>query len=66
MGAANAATISNMARNGLLHRSTMRKEMGDDGVRGLFHGFPEELKITAVMCTMYMAPATRKYNNTAL
>ena len=40
--------------------------MKDDRARGLFHGFPEELKITAVMCAMELAPATRELNNAAL
>ena len=40
--------------------------MKDDRARGLFHGLPEELKITAVMCVMELALATREQNNAAL
>ena len=60
-----AAAISDMARNGFLDRPTTKKEMSGKKT-SLFHDLPEELQITAMMCAMEEAPATRESNNNAL
>ena len=51
IGMASAAAISNMARNGFLERPTTNKEMSDNKT-SMFHDFPEELQITAIMCAV--------------
>lgn len=56
-----AAAVSDMSRNNFLTRPTTKKTISK-GERGLFHGLPEELKITAVMAAMEDAPATRQSN----
>jgi len=66
IGMANAAAISDMARNGFMHRPTTAEEMRSATGHGLFHGLPEELQITAVMTAMEQAPATRDSNNRAM
>jgi hypothetical protein len=53
-----ATAVSDMGRNGFLNRP-MKK--GDE--LGMFHGLPEELQITAVMCAMEFAPATQQSNS---
>ena len=69
----NAATVSDVARNGLLnrdgtkkkinHATTSTKKKQKDKKRGLYHGLPKELLITILMMCMEDAPATRKQNN---
>ena len=59
---ASAAAISDINRNGFLDRSPI----DDDTATGMFHGLREELQLTAVMCAMEFAPATRQANNDAL
>jgi hypothetical protein len=66
IGMANAAAISDMARNGFISRPTTNKEIASGNCHGLFHGLPEELRITAMMTAMAMAPSTRETNNHAL
>ena len=67
IGVANAAAISDMARNGLMHRPTTAEEMRSTTGHGLFHGLPEKLQITAVMTAMeHQALATRESNNHAM
>ena len=47
IGMCNAAAISDMSINGYLSRPTTKKDL-KEGNRGLFHDFPEELRLTAV------------------
>lgn len=56
-----AAAVSDMSRNKFLSRPTTNNEISNNK-RGLFHGLPEELKITAVMTAMEDAPITRQSN----
>ena len=56
------AAISDLTRNGFLKRPATKKDF-EEGIRGLFHGLPDELQITSVMCAMEMAPETRETNN---
>ena len=65
IGMSSAATISNMARNGFLDQPTTNKEMSDNKT-SLFHDFSEELQITAIMCVVQEASATRQSNNDAM
>ena len=60
-----AAAVSDMSRNEFFFRPTTKNEISNDK-RGLFHGLPEELKVTAVMTAMEDAPATRQSNNASL
>ena len=57
-----AAAVSDMDRNNFLSRPTSKKDMAENK-RGLFHGLPEELRITSVMAAMEDAPETRQSNN---
>ena len=66
VGMAAAAAISDLKWNGFLKRLTTKKEMKEGKAHGLFHGLPEELKITALMCAMEMAPATHDNDNREL
>ena len=66
IGMANAAAISDMARNGFLSRPSCNQDLESGEGRGLFHGLREGLKITAVMAAVDMAPQTRESNNAAL
>ena len=69
----NAATVSDVARNGLLNRDGTKKQINQstnitmkkqkDKKRGLYHDLPEELQITVLMMCMEDAPANRKQNN---
>ena len=51
IGIASAADISNMARNVFLDRPTTNKEISDKKTI-MFHDFPEELYITAIVCAV--------------
>ena len=62
IGMCNAAAISDMSRNGYLFRPTTKKDL-KEGNRGLFHDFPEQLRLTSVMSAMEDAPVTHKANN---
>jgi hypothetical protein len=66
IGMANAAAVSDISRNGFLHRPVTKKELKKPDAHGLFFGLREELKMTAVMAAMEMAPATRERNNRAV
>ena len=48
IGMCNAAAIVNLSRNGCFSCPTTKKEL-KEGNRGMFHDFPEELWLTAVM-----------------
>ena len=61
IGMAKSDYISGMARNGFLYRPTKNKDMSDKKT-SLFRDFPEELNITAIMCKVKEAPATRQQN----
>ena len=56
-----AAAISDMCRNGFLHRPTGAK--GDNKPRGIFHEFDDALRHAIVKVAMRDAPATRERNN---
>ena len=62
---ANDDAIINMARNGFVDRPTINSEMNDKK-KSLFHDFPEEFQITAIMCELQEAPVTRKSNKDAM
>ena len=62
---ASASDISNIARNGFLERPTTNNYMSDKKT-SLFHDFPEELQITAIMCEVREDPATRQSNIDAM
>ena len=51
IGMASATAIRDMARNGFLGQHTTNKEMSDKK-KILFHDFPEEFQITAIMCAL--------------
>ena len=69
----NAATVSDVAINGLLNFDVTKKQINratastkkkqKDNKRGFYHGFPKELHITLLMMCMEDAPTTRKQNN---
>ena len=65
IGMCNAAAVSETARNGFLSRPLSKKDIENDD-RGLFHGMPEELKVTLIMVAMEDAPETRQNNSEAL
>ena len=65
IGMASADAISDMARNGFLDRPTTNKEMSDKK-KCMFHDFPEELQITAVVCAVKEAPAKRHSNTNGM
>ena len=56
-----AADISDMACNGLLDRPTTNKKISDKKT-GIFHYFPYELKITAIVCAVHEYLYTRQTN----
>ena len=56
---ASNADISDMPMNGFLYQPTTNKDMSDKKT-SLFHYFTEELQITAIMCAVQEAPATRQ------
>ena len=51
IGMASAAAIINMAKNGFLDQPTTNKDTSNKKT-SLFHDFPEELQITAIMCAV--------------
>ena len=61
IGMASAADIRNMARNIFLDQPTTNMDMSDKKT-SLFHDLPEELQITAIMCTVQEAPNTIQSN----
>ena len=73
IGVSNAATVSDVARNGLLNRDGTKKQINHatnftkkkqkDKKRGLYHGLTKELQITLLIMCKEDAPATRKQNN---
>ena len=65
IGMANAAAISDMARNGFLDRPTTKKEMSSSKT-SLFIGLLEELQLTVIMTVVEEAPTTRQSNTDAL
>ena len=60
-----ADAISDMARSGFLGRPTTNKDISDNKTR-LFHDSQEELHITAIMCALQEATATRQSNIDAM
>ena len=65
IGMASADDIIVMARNGFLDQRTINKDTCDKKT-SLFHYFLEELQITAIMCAVQEAPATRQLNIDAM
>ena len=65
IGMCNAADISNMSINWCLSRPTTNKDLKEVN-RGMFHDFPEELWLTAVMAEMEDAPVTHQAKNQSL
>ena len=76
VGMSAAAAVSDVSRNGFLHRGVIKKEIkrpttrkktkAKERKRGLYHGLPKELQITLFMMCMEDAPKTRKSNNNDL
>ena len=62
IGMCNATDISDMSRNGYLSRPTTKKYL-KEGNRGMFHDFPEELRLTAVTAAMEDTPFTHQAKN---
>ena len=58
IGLANAAAVSDMQQNGYLKRPNL-----ENNEVSLYFGLPEELRITAIMTAVKLAPAVRKSNN---
>ena len=58
IGLANAAEVSEMQRNGYLKRPNL-----ENNEVSLYFGLPEELRISATLMTVKLAPAVRKFNN---
>ena len=58
IGLANAAAVSDMQHNGYLKRPNL-----ENNEMSLYFGLPEELRITATMTAVRLAPAVRKSNN---
>ena len=65
IGMASADAISNMASNGFLHQPNTNKK-NIDKKTSLFHDFPEELNITAIMCAVQEALDKRHSNTNAM
>ena len=65
IGMARNAAINDMARNGFLDRPTTNKEMSDKK-KSLFHEFPEDLQITAIMYSVQEYPATIQSKTNAM
>ena len=65
IGMFNSASISDMSRNGYLSRPTTKKYL-KEGNMGMFHDFPEELRLTAVLVVMEGTPVTHQANNQSL
>ena len=53
-----SSDIIDMARNGFLDQPTPKEEISEKKT-SMFHDFPEELHITAIMCALQEATATR-------
>ena len=58
IGLANTAAVSDMQRNGYLKRPNL-----ENNEVSLYFGLPEELRITATMTAVKLAPDVRKSNN---
>ena len=58
IGLVNAAAVSDMQRNGYLKRPNL-----ENNEVSLYFGLTEELRITATMTAVKLAPAVRKSNN---
>ena len=65
IGMVSAATISDMARNGLLDRPTTNKKMSYKKT-SLLHDLPGEVQITAIICAIQKYSDTRQSNNDAM
>ena len=65
IGMAITADISDMDRNGFLDLPTTNTDISDKKT-SLFHDFPEELQITAIMCAVQEAPYTRHSNTNTM
>ena len=61
----NAAAISDMSRNRYVYRPTSKNDL-KEGNRGMFHDFPEELKLTAITKSMEDTPVTHKAKNRSI
>ena len=58
----NDAAIIDMSRNGYLSCPNTKKDL-KEGNRGMFHDFPEELQLTAIMTAMEYTPVIHQANN---
>ena len=58
IGLANSASVSDMQRNGYLKRLNL-----ENNEVSLYFGLPEELRFTATMTAVKLAPAVRESNN---
>ena len=58
---ASADDISDVDRNEFLDQPTTKKETSDKKT-SIFHDFPNDLQITAIMCALQEAPDTRQSN----
>ena len=61
----NVADIIDMSRNGNLSCPNTEKDL-QEGNRGMFHNFPEDFWLTAVMNEMEDAPVTHQADNPSL
>ena len=61
----NAAAINDISRNGYLSHPTTKQYL-KEGNCGMFHDFPETLRLTAVMVPMEDATVTHQANNQSL
>ena len=57
---ANAGAVSDLNRNGFVHRPTSKKDTKSEG---LFHQFSEKIRHAIVLVAMRDAPATKARNN---
>lgn len=60
IGITNAAAVSDLNRNGFVHRQTSKKDKKSEG---LFHQFHEKLRHAIVLVAMRDAPATKAQND---
>ena len=65
IGMCTSADISDMSRNRYLSRPTTKKDLKEDN-RGMFHDFPEEVRLTAMMAIMEDNHVTNQANNQLL
>ena len=63
IGVDNAVKVSDVNYNGFLHHPPVNKKKKVEVKHGLFHGLPEDPKITAVMAMVERVPATTKANS---